>query len=629
MGEVFRCVLLTAFASSLFSHGVPADARSIVHGATERTGGLGKAYQSEREDFVGQSCVTGKRVPAGLSLGSFDLQYSLSEEATSSQLGISAGGKARFGAVKTSANANFLRNSRASKYSSSAVWISQYSLGSMTLDDPVIAQIAAPLVKSNERWAATCGDEYVSEVIYGARLFFSVRVDFASDEQKRAFDASFSLAGPMYSATASLRQASETLSSGAVVTIAGLQMGGDASKLTQVFGAAGGENVTRCSMGNFENCAAILDNAISYATNTTTGFPSQLAIDLPHIQRSALEYRTSPYSAVGHFPNDYPGLDEIVASSRKQLHHMFEEQFELFTQIDGLLSLNGLPGDQRRKVQQQRDLTWSNLSSILAASEICYNTPPQCHVEVPKLDLKDIDRSVVELPPLPVFSLRAATSRGGLLSRPESVTLMNEPHREPCPRLFRQIRIGGRENRTCIYDATAEEVAERIQDDVSEGVLIQGRGLKSADIAFEHYKIAELDLRASPIPDKGGPDWRFIVFASSRALPGWSDITWDRIFETLVKRGVKKAEGIVYLQATDVFGRSTRQPLAYLSLDCQVIRPENVHPFIQGLVGSYSNLRLKHRWWGPDETAFSPRGADEFQFDRMMNRRYPVEQCST
>lgn len=104
----------------------------------------------------------------------------------------------------------------------------------------------------------TCGNEYVAEVIRGAHLLYSIRVKFNSIEETQKFDSNFSVAGPMASTSITLQTATAQLSKDTRIVVSGLQIGGDVSKLTQVFSAsAKGRTNFIQSPPNFTRNAAV------------------------------------------------------------------------------------------------------------------------------------------------------------------------------------------------------------------------------------------------------------------------------------------------------------------------------------------------------------------------------------
>lgn len=253
-----------------------ASARDIANGATENSAVLGSAYDSSREEFVADACVTGRVERTGINEGSFSLEQSLTYRQASQQLAMSVSGKARFAAVKASARANMARMTRENGFSTSMIWVADYRLGSRKLMDARKTAIGDAVSAQQFEWQTSCGDEYVSEIVEGARFFVTIRIDFSTREDKRSFDAAFSMRGQAYSAKASLEQASRTFRGDARVTVAGLQMGGDTSRVSGVIGSDGADAVVQCSFFDVKKCLAALTNAIAYAGDTEKGFASTL-----------------------------------------------------------------------------------------------------------------------------------------------------------------------------------------------------------------------------------------------------------------------------------------------------------------------------------------------------------------
>jgi hypothetical protein len=362
---------------------------------------LGSAYQSEKENLVGQSCINGKTpVPAGKSEAGFTFGSSMTESQLSSELGLSVGAKARSGAVEYSGSASFLTQSMSDSLSVSSAWESDYTfpVDKLIVQSGDLNDTGKKFLNDPDRWAETCGDQYVAEVVRGAKLFFSIRVDFSSLQDKEEFQAKFSVSGPLAEANADLKQASAQFSRSTRVTIAAYQVGGDVSKVTGVFNQsdAGKTGFIQCSLGSFEQCANVIQNAIQYATDVKTGFPSQLspgALPGPAV----LAYRTAPYSSMGVHVENYPGLSAATKQGRQIVSDDFEKQFRYEVTGERLLQQKNL-GDRIAAIQTEKDKADHNITQILAASQACYDTPNLCWAAAQDLRPVPVDASVF-LPP--------------------------------------------------------------------------------------------------------------------------------------------------------------------------------------------------------------------------------------
>ncbi len=84
-------------------------AEDIIAATSSRQAVLGSAYNSKKQDFVGQSCIVGTPSPTGTATGTFNFTQSLTESQAAEQLGFGVGGRARFGVVEANASAQFMR----------------------------------------------------------------------------------------------------------------------------------------------------------------------------------------------------------------------------------------------------------------------------------------------------------------------------------------------------------------------------------------------------------------------------------------------------------------------------------------------------------------------------------------
>lgn len=355
---------------------------------------LGTPYHTEKEAFGADSCIsTGTTIRAGKGESILNFSTSMSEERAATSLGYSVGVKARFAVVKASASAAFLNDVASSSLSVSAVWESIYKfpVRKLVLTSAQLNEIGERVKNNDERWAETCGDEFVTEVTEGARLLFSVRVDFASEQEKKDFSSEFSLSGPFGGVSATMKKASERFGRRTKVTVAAYQVGGDVSRLSEIFGQSSDElgYFTKCTVGDFDNCAKVIQSALQYATNTTSGFPSQLSANSKY-GPATLSYKTASYKDIGIYPNNYPFAGDMIKMSRKELSDHFEKQYKWKVLVHRLQQQNTL-GDRLDIVLNEENKINANIDAILEVSKICYEEPLNCTPSVRSLKLLEIN----------------------------------------------------------------------------------------------------------------------------------------------------------------------------------------------------------------------------------------------
>jgi hypothetical protein len=452
--------------------------------------------------------------------------------------------------VEASAAARFMKSSVSSSYSISSVWLSEYVLPSEKLTNVSFSKIGDSVRSKPDRWNETCGDMYVDEIVKGAKLFFSIRVDFNSLEAKQSFEAQFQLTGPLYSANASLNQASKEFSQDAKITITAYQIGGDVSKLTQVFGNSDTSTLkfVQCSLGDFQSCSSVIQAAIAYASNTQTGFPSQIKPGaLPG--GAPLFYNLAKYSAAGIYISN-PILDVSVKRAREKLASIFEEQLTLSVLAERLLELDMEPS-AKNKISTQQHIIESNLTKIVTASEICYNEGRSCSSAVQSLGLTIVDTSAFILPPLPIASFRVITTRTGIWERQQSCDSMLT---------YKYTNSSLNVRFRSLYEIVQDG------DEASIILLIEGKSMKQADVYFEDKKLQTISLKPSSIrfPTKVSQNYILVVIETTRNYPGWLDIDLlDLKHKLIFDNKLENAEGLFYLYVQDEFGRKTKFDLQH------------------------------------------------------------------
>ena len=480
--------------------------------------------------------------------------------------------------MEASGSAKFMRSVVSNEYSVSAVWLSEYKLPSRKLSAVTRSAIGNSVTGNIERWAETCGDEYVDEIKVGARLFFSIRIDFTSKERKQSFESQFSVSGPLYSAEASLQQASREYGKDSKITVTALQMGGDVSKLTGIFPstAEGNANFVQCSLGDLTQCTKVTQAALAYATDVQRGFPSQLAPGATP-GGAPLEYKTAPYTQAGIYLQDgYPFLAEIAREARKRLHGAFEREFARQILANRLIEL-GMGKEQLEKLLVQKLIIDSNLAKIIDASKVCYESVPNCFPTVTGLVLSPVDDSAFQLPPLPHASYRLLTTSRGVWGRDESITTMMQMLSTP-------------------YGPRRRELSAAAPNESASVVLfVEGLALRTAQLFFENrgLKTVPLTKEAGGYPEKYGPGSAAVVVQTTRSNPGWLDIDlWDER-KKLWRGDITIGDGIFYLVVRDAFGRDTRFDIEYQKWSRTVASTPNLN---NGRTATEA-FEFRNRWW--------------------------------
>ncbi|WP_127716169.1 kelch repeat-containing protein [Halobacteriovorax sp. HLS] len=357
----------------------------IITSSEKLSAELGAGYSSESEVFTGK-CVTGQPIYVGKQESNLDFSQSVSQKELSKELGISAGGRARMGAITYTASAKFMKNSKSNAFSISSIYTGNYSFRQRKLKDPQLNEIGKKLMNNPMRFQTTCGDNFSHKQSLGAKIFFSIRIDFTSTTAKQAFEANFSMSGPMASASASLKQAKNSFSKDTKVTVSALQIGGDVSKISDIFAssnAQGSKDFVSCSFGDLVKCEKVLEGAIEYATNTENGFPSQIRPDSdPNSATGPAVLKTYayPYDQMGEYINFSPALTRAIKKTRQALNTVFESVFSQHHTTYTLIN-NGtirLSPRQRNKFVQMETNLYDQFFTLAEGIEQCYDSPLEC-----------------------------------------------------------------------------------------------------------------------------------------------------------------------------------------------------------------------------------------------------------
>ncbi|MGO8369093.1 hypothetical protein ACC808_11715 [Rhizobium ruizarguesonis] len=563
----------------------------------------GDAYDSDRQIFVGQSCIKGHEVKVGATSSTLNFDQHLNEAQVASQLGFAAGGRAQYGAVTASAEARFFRSVKSNDYSVSAVWESEYRLPTTRLIDPSLTVIGSAVSGDDIKWRETCGDQYVTEIERGARLFFSIRIEFSSKERREEFETKFAISGPLYSASASLNTASQQFSRDAKVTISALQTGGDVSKLTALFPDTDGAKAgfVACTLGDFQKCSEVIQAALHYAADTKNGFSSQLTDEaLPN----SVLYKTTSYGSAGIFPKWSSAVNQEVVRSRSTIQAEFERSFNLQGLIGALL-LASPPQDKRDLIVAEQKKNDRNIAAIVAVAQTCYDNPIECPSAASRLQLENIDSTVLALPPLATGSFRLMTTNRNVWRREDSVQLMTDP--TVWDAAHTRCDSGGFFG--CAYsnfqrDSEILEYFWKPGIGASIVLYIEGTSLREATVFFEGRQIKVIPL-SDPGRAKDGrytDDHAILVIDTNRGNPGWMDIDLQNLTLDLTK-DMPSADGIFYVVIRDGFGREKRFDIVYEEWRSWVDNG-NANKTLR-----FANVVIKNRWWDVHSSGTNATGS--------------------
>lgn len=411
-------VALAAFALSVSSM---AFAESRIPATSSEVGLLGDGYSS-RDQRVLSKCAVFDASDIewrGLNQSTFDFSLTASQDEVEKDFGIDVGGKYRTGVTETNASAKFARNSKTSGFSISYVWVSQYDFAPIQLSkvdfDPGVRANLKPetpdwvklnpnspdyerdlWAKSNiriinpDRFFQSCGNEVVYKQEVHAKLYINLRIDFATEAEATDFSTHVDFSSPTFAASASVHDLQKHVSSNTKFTISALQVGGDISALTNVFGkddANQGFAVVQCTFGNIGQCQQVMQKAIAYASNSFANQinakdPNILAnIGTPRGPAMTMSYSRDWREANLRLLSDLsPQAKELNEEAKRQLRESFETVFGQWHRLVRIkeVKLPRLSLAQEQGRAKDEAISYTSLKLLKDAIQSCYDRPLDC-----------------------------------------------------------------------------------------------------------------------------------------------------------------------------------------------------------------------------------------------------------
>lgn len=396
MKVIFFLAIFIALGPAFAENGT-----KIASSSSDYQAGLGDGWDTHKEKLMGR-CLVGNPASEGTATSTTQFEQSISYQQLESELGFGAQGRARFGVVSVSAAAAFLSNSKSDSFSIASTYQANYEFKNLSLKDPVISPEMQKIKDNDFKWLEACGDEYVAQLKLGAKIFFTIRIDFQSNEEKKSFEAQFSAEAPLWSAAAQLKVASKNFSKRTKVTITTLQIGGEVDKISGIYGNE--KNLVTCSLGQFDTCKEVLESALNYATKE---FPKQIAKETLTVKLGTgpvvISYLTKPYATAGIFPKSAPEVLAEVRRARAKLNQWLTEFHAQWIFANRYTQSNSrrLSGRQTDAVQGAKNSLDLNLKAIAEVAQFCYDKPDlSCLDEMLLLnqggekELKPVDKKV-------------------------------------------------------------------------------------------------------------------------------------------------------------------------------------------------------------------------------------------
>ncbi|MGF1739780.1 hypothetical protein L4C34_01640 [Vibrio profundum] len=294
------------------------------------------------------------------------------------------------GAFSGSASADYLRDTRDTRYSQSFYYkdaitfpmeyFTPSSYGNLALSPLALSN----LQKSPEAFSEMCGNQFIQGIVPGANLLVTLKLDFKTTTDKQVFSSSVSGGLGINSASSSIQKTVKEKHIQGTISVLAYQEGGDPTRLANIFklDTKGHYYITTCSLDNLDACTSAIDGFIDYAKND---FPNQLSVKDGKVEGSAypVDFHYENYTTFGVDAGKPVTSPEIVAARNKlgELLYKTEENLDFVTHyLHSVVSPYLLP-DAQNKLESIAHALDNNLAMINSPNDgaiQCYSDPTNC-----------------------------------------------------------------------------------------------------------------------------------------------------------------------------------------------------------------------------------------------------------
>lgn len=388
---------LAAFAVWLFSMHIQA--RELPGNWTPAPQ-LGSAYISNQHKVIALKCVEATTIPrVGQAVG--DLRYT--NEASFEKIASAFGGSASVNLsvpfVKAGASLKYAQENAATDKRMNWFFEFHATPKSEKMSDGDLQVSAAGQRVLNSRpgrVAEFCGDEFVYQIDYGAKLIATMSIEFASSEDKRAFEAAahvdVNYVLGSASASGGVNLMNQRMGSRTTVKVEAHQTGGSPGDLSAILQAG----VVDCNLSNMSQCLNTFGEVLRYANHN---FRNQLINGDGY---SVVRYHTMSYTDSAAFElvpdGGFPMLLETVKRKRAQVQEEYETQAMIYDRANYIKSKlrHFTPANQMARVEEIFRRSFANMTTLTDAMELCLAQPDQRCLNQP-MDLQTYDRNDLEI----------------------------------------------------------------------------------------------------------------------------------------------------------------------------------------------------------------------------------------
>lgn len=256
---------------------------------------------------------------------------------------------------------------------------------------------------SKANWRKLCGGEFVSQIVRGASLRFSLRFDFESEKARREFEAEARLADYINEFGMDLSFSEKLDSQNWIVSIFAQQIGGEVDLLSTALPL--GANLVSCHSTKLEPCMTVFSDLLDYARDPLR-FPSQIsyngsegAVDIRYITDSydaiVIGFDVGDQKAIRAYKNTLKKYTLLNLSYRNRIDAMEQIATSANYKTLDFFKLESLIEDNQSLISE----------TILECSDL-FNENSKCLQAIARLTenfkiLRQSELNLVKLSPIP------------------------------------------------------------------------------------------------------------------------------------------------------------------------------------------------------------------------------------
>jgi ankyrin repeat protein len=216
-----------------------------------------------------------------------------------------------------------------------------------------------------------CGNEFVYQIDLGIKLIATLSLEFASKEDKEAFNAELLIGVDdeenKVTLNGNLNAIKQRMGSRTTLKIEAYQTGGNPKSLEAIIK----KSVIECKLSTIESCLETFDKVLKYARKD---FLEELNNEKSF---KPIRYHTLPYEESQAFElvpaNGFPMLDNLVQLKRDELEENYKTQALVYNRAHYLKTKleNFIEKEQLLKIEEIYKKSFSNIKKLTNTMTVC------------------------------------------------------------------------------------------------------------------------------------------------------------------------------------------------------------------------------------------------------------------